>query len=70
MTLLERDREKIEEGRLEGKINTLIKLLKKKFKDFPEEYIQKLSKSTDETLDKIAEDIFDIENINDLDKYF
>lgn len=44
MTLLESDREKIEAGRLEGKVNTLIKQLTKKLKYIPEEYINDLDK--------------------------
>ena len=70
MTLLERDREKIEEGREEGKAEILIKQLSKKFKSLPKEYIDKILGLSGEKLEQIALDIFDLEKIEDLDKYF
>ena len=58
------------EGRTEGKIETLIKLLIKKFGFLSEEYKNKISKLSSETIDIILMEIFDIKSINELDKYF
>ena len=58
------------EGRTEGKIETLIKLLIKKFGFLSEEYKSKISKLSNETIDIILMEIFDIKSINELDKYF
>ena len=60
----------IEDGRTEGKIETLIKLLIKKFGFLSEEYKNKISKLSSETIDIILMEIFDIKSINELDKYF
>lgn len=68
---ISRNLEKLaDESRMEGKLKILIKQLTKKFKELPEKYINSLSQCTDKTLDKIAEDIFDINSLEDLDKYF
>lgn len=56
----------MEKGISQGKIELIARQLKKKFKTLPKSYEEKLSQATEETVDKIAEDIFDIE---DLDKY-
>lgn len=73
MTLLERDREKIEEGRLEGreegKAELLVKLLMKKFKEIPQEYKDKIMKLPEETIELIGIDIFDLTSVKDLDQY-
>lgn len=66
MTLLERDREKIEEG----KVELLMKLLYKKFGKVPKEYEDKLKKLSSQVIETIATDIFDLEKIEDLEKYF
>ena len=58
------------EGRTEGKIETLIKLLIKKFGFLSEEYKNKISKLSSETIDIILMEIFDINSRNELDKYF
>ena len=58
------------EGRTEGKIETLIKLLITKFGFLSEEYKNKISKLSSETIDIILMVIFDIKSINELDKYF
>ena len=58
------------EGRTEGKIETLIKLLIKKFGFLSEEYKNKISKLSSETIDIILMEIFDIKSLNELDKYF
>ena len=60
----------IEKGRAEGKTETLIKLLIKKFGFLSEEYKNKISKLSSETIDIILMEIFDIKSINELDKYF
>ncbi|GEQ22381.1 hypothetical protein CBU02nite_28870 [Clostridium butyricum] len=70
MTLLERDKEKIEEGKEEGKTELLIKLLIKKFKNMPKKYKEKLEKLPPQVIEAIATDIFDLEKIEDLEKYF
>ena len=58
------------EGRTEGKIETLIKLLIKKFGFLSEEYKNKISNLSKDTIDIILMEIFDIKSINELDKYF
>ena len=74
MTLLERDREKIEEGiekgREEGKAEILTKILVKKFNIKAEDYRDKIKNLSDESIDKIITDIFEIEKIEELGKYF
>ncbi|MFQ9545039.1 MAG: DUF4351 domain-containing protein [Clostridium sp.] len=60
----------IEKGRAEGKTETLIKLLIKKFGFLSEEYKNKIGKLSNETIDIILMEIFDIKSINELDKYF
>jgi len=63
----------IEKGRKEGiekgKSETLIKLLIKKFVFLSEEYKNKIGKLSNETIDIILMEIFDIKSINELDKY-
>ena len=58
------------EGRAEGKTETLIKLLIKKFVFLSEEYKNKISNLSKDTIDIILMEIFDIKSINELDKYF
>ncbi|MFQ9882232.1 MAG: DUF4351 domain-containing protein [Clostridium sp.] len=60
----------IEKGRAEGKTETLIKLLIKKFGFLSEEYKNKIGKLSNETIDIILMEIFDIKSMNELDKYF
>ena len=62
--------EGIEEGKAEGKSEILIKLLIKKFKMLPSEYKESIKKLPEETIDVIATDIFDLENLQELEKYF
>lgn len=57
------------EGRVQGKTETLIKLLIKKFGFLSEEYKNKIGKLSNETIDIILMEIFDIKSINELDKY-
>lgn len=63
-------KEGIKEGKAEGKSEILIKLLIKKFKSVSEEYKEKIRKLPEETIDVIATDIFDLEDIKDVEKYF
>ncbi|SHJ77076.1 protein of unknown function [Hathewaya proteolytica DSM 3090] len=58
------------EGRAEGKTEILIKMLIKKFKKLPDEYREKIKALPEETLDVIAMDIFDLESIEQLNRYF
>lgn len=59
-----------EEGREEGKSELLIKQLIKKFKIVPEEYKKKLITLSQDTIEVIGTEIFDMESIEDLKKYF
>ncbi|WP_097027146.1 DUF4351 domain-containing protein [Clostridium peptidivorans] len=63
-------KEGIKEGKTEGKSEILIKLLIKKFKFIPHGYIEKIKKMPEETIDVIATDIFELEKIDDLERYF
>lgn len=62
--------EGIKEGKAEGKDEILIKQLIKKFKAVPNEYKEKIKKMSEETIDVIATDIFEIEKVEDLERYF
>lgn len=48
----------------------IIKLLIKKFKKIPKNYTDKINNLSNETLDVIATDIFDMDKIDELEKYF
>ncbi len=61
-----------EEGREEAKsalAKSTIKLLRKKFKDIPENIIESILKLSLEKIEKINGDLFDIESIEELKKY-
>lgn len=58
-----------EEGREEGKSELLIKQLMKKFKKLPMEYRDKIKKLPEETIEVIGMEIFDLDSIEDLEKY-
>ena len=69
-----------EEGRAEGRAEgreeaksalakSTIKLLRKKFKDIPENIIESILKLSLEKIEKINGDLFDIESIEELKKY-
>lgn len=60
----------IEEGIEQGKSDLIIKLLQKKFKEVPEKYLEKLKTLPAIKLDRIGDDIFDLENIVELETYF
>ena len=59
-----------EEGKTEGKAEILITLLIKKFKAIPEEYKIKIKNLDEETINVIATDIFDINTLEELERYF
>lgn len=61
--------EGIEKGIEKGKSQMLIKQLMKKFKRLPEEYKNKIKQLPEETLELIGMDIFDLESVEDLEKY-
>jgi hypothetical protein len=58
------------EGIKEGKVEILVKILRKKFGALPQEYENKIRKSSEEVIDRITTDIFDITRIEELEKYF
>ncbi|MFC0904282.1 DUF4351 domain-containing protein [Clostridium sp. MT-14] len=60
----------LEEGRKEGKSELIIKMRSKKFNKLPENYVHKIDDLSDETLDKIAVDIFDMKRAEELERYF
>ncbi|SHF72608.1 protein of unknown function [Caldanaerobius fijiensis DSM 17918] len=60
----------IKEGIKEGLRNTILKQLNKKLKGLPKKYEEMIKNADSNILDRIAEDIFDIEKTEDLDKYF
>ena len=77
MTLLERDREKIEEGIEKERENSRLKdigrvknLLAKKFGILSNDYIKKIESLDSDKLNLIIENILDIENLNEVEKYF
>lgn len=63
-------KEGLKKGKEEGKTEILIKQLIKKFKVLPEEYKDKLKSLPEETIDIIATEIFDLEDLKELNKYF
>nr|WP_235603175.1 DUF4351 domain-containing protein [Thermoanaerobacter sp. YS13] len=59
----------IEKGMERGIGVTVIKLLEKKFGNVPEEYVKKIDGANRETLMVIVDNIFEIDKIEDLDKF-
>lgn len=59
-----------EDGKIEGKTEILIKLLSKKFKSLSEKDIEKIKSLPENIIENIATDIFEIDTIEDLKKYF
>jgi hypothetical protein len=59
-----------DDGKSEGKAEILIKLLKKKFKKLSQEYEERIKNLPSENIELIANDIFDLEKVEDLEKYF
>ncbi len=58
------------ERKAEGKAELVIKLLIKRFKSVPSDYKEKIKKLSSETIDVMATDIFDIKNLEKIEKYF
>ena len=54
----------------EGKAELLINLLIKKLKELPEDYKKKLMNLPEKTIDEIGIQIFEMESIEELKKYF
>ncbi|AEF17829.1 hypothetical protein Thexy_1809 [Thermoanaerobacterium xylanolyticum LX-11] len=68
---MEKSMEKgIEKGIEKGMENLVIRLLKKKFDDVPEKYLRLIEDADEKTLLQIADNIFEINKIEDLEKYF
>ncbi|MBO0570260.1 DUF4351 domain-containing protein [Clostridium botulinum] len=59
-----------EEGKEEGKAELLIKQLMKKFKKVPNEYKEKIETLPKETIGLIAIDIFELNSVEELERYF
>ncbi|BCZ49055.1 hypothetical protein psyc5s11_51220 [Clostridium gelidum] len=62
--------EGMEEGIEKGKTDLIIRQLIKKFKIVPDEYKKKLTTLSQDTIEIIGTEIFDMESIEDLKKYF
>ncbi|MCC5422268.1 DUF4351 domain-containing protein [Clostridium botulinum] len=58
------------EGKEEGKAELLIKQLMKKFKKVPNEYKEKIKTLPEETIELIATDIFELNSVEELERYF
>ena len=58
-----------EDGKAEGKAELLIKQLVKKFKKIPEEYKVKIRELSEETIEIIGTDIFELNDLEELEKY-
>ena len=57
-------------AKVEGKAEMLIKQLTKKFTNVPLSYEENIKKLPEETIELIATDIFDLNNIREVEKYF
>ena len=62
-------REGMKKGIEKGMENLVIRLLKKKFSDIPEKYIKLIEDADEKTLLQIADNIFEINKIEDIEKY-
>ncbi|WP_026486256.1 DUF4351 domain-containing protein [Caldanaerobius polysaccharolyticus] len=60
----------MEKGVEKGKAEMVLKLLNKKFKELPKKYEELIKSADSEVLERITDDIFDIEKPEDLEKYF
>ena len=58
------------EGKGHGKSELLINLLITKFKKLPDDYKEKLMTLSEKTIDEIGIQIFEMESIEELKKYF
>lgn len=59
-----------QKGKEEGKVEIVLNQLTKKFKFIPEEYKNKIISLPEQMVETIALDIFDMESIEDLKRYF
>ena len=59
-----------EEAKVEKAVEILVKILRKKFGALPKDYENKIRNSSEEVIDNITTDIFDINRIEELEKYF
>ncbi|MEQ8199553.1 MAG: DUF4351 domain-containing protein [Clostridiaceae bacterium] len=62
--------EGIVEGIAKGKAEVLIKQIIRKFKSVPQNFIDEIKSLPEDIIEKIATDIFDIDKLEDLEKYF
>ena len=62
--------EGIKEGIEKGKSEIILKLLIKEFKKLPEGHIEKIKNLSNNALEVITIDIFDINSVEELEKYF
>lgn len=60
----------VEDGIKKGKAELLIKQLIKKFKKLPDEYQKNIKELSPESLEIIATDIFELESVEELKRYF
>ncbi|EKS4343891.1 DUF4351 domain-containing protein [Clostridium sporogenes] len=60
----------IQEGIEKGKAELLIKMLMQKFKKVPKDYKEKIKILPEETIELIATDIFQLNSVEELEKYF
>lgn len=58
------------QGKEEGKAELVFKLLMKKIKKLPDGYKEKIKSLSEDNLDTIAGDIFEINSIEELERYF
>ena len=63
-------KEGIKAGKEMGKSEIVINLLIKKFKELPDDYKKKLMALPEKTIDEIGIQIFEMESIEELKKYF
>ncbi len=61
--------EGIKQGAKDALVKSTIKLLRKKFKDIPDNIIESILKLSLEKIEEINEDLFDIESLEELKKY-
>ncbi|WHE06070.1 DUF4351 domain-containing protein [Thermoanaerobacterium thermosaccharolyticum] len=61
--------EELKKSMEKGIENLVIRLLKKKFNDIPEKYIKLIEDADEKTLLQIADNIFEINKIEDIEKY-
>lgn len=60
----------IKQGKEEGKAELLVMQLLKRFKKIPEDYQNKIKGLSPAALEILAIDIFELEKVEDLEKYF